>query len=87
MSSLAYMMVRAFFRLWGVWLAASTWTCIPQLEFTTAPARRSARTTAWSFLISLYSSTGEFISTWYRCRVEPLALSSPPGRVGTMLAS
>ena len=65
MSSLEYMMDSAFLRLWGVCLEASTWTCIPQDEFTTAPARRRVRTTSCSFPISLYSSLGEFISTLY----------------------
>ena len=63
MSSLEYMMDRAFFRLCGVCLEASTWTCIPQEELTKAPARRKARTASCSFPISLYSSLGEFIST------------------------
>ena len=45
-SSLEYMMDRAFFRLCGVCLEASTWTCIPQDELTTAPAWRRARTTS-----------------------------------------
>lgn len=60
---LATIMERAFFKLCGVCLEASTWTCIPQLSFTTAPAWRRVRTTSCSFGISLYSSLGEFIST------------------------
>ena len=53
-SSLQYMIVSAFFRLLGVWLDASTWTCMPQDELTKAPAFLTHRTTSWSFPISEY---------------------------------
>lgn len=38
-----------FFRLWRLWLAASTWTWMPQVRFTLAPAWRTCRTHSWSF--------------------------------------
>ena len=65
MSSFAYMMLSRFFRLFGVWFAPSTWTWIPQLVLTFAPACLTCLTASCSFGISAYSRIGLTISTLY----------------------
>ena len=42
-----------FFRLWRLWLEASTWTWIPQESFTFAPGMKDLKMTAEPAMITI----------------------------------
>ena len=64
-SSFAAMMFTMFRSVAAVWLAASTWTWIPQELLTVAPDALSFRTISWTVSMSRYWQMGETSSTAY----------------------